>query len=1617
MGPYAGTGETPKPRTGRSKNGSLLAQKFQIAHQQVNLDIDFCNKRAVGHTELSIVPTSTSLRTIRLDARTMSIKKVFINGNEQTDYIHRDLLYINNPETFEECATLRIPNIWDVYSSGLTIHQHHLLRQKLSYVFGHLEDDYNLMSEKGENLNTEELTILLPEKLKMELANTVQRTPTSAAPTTSLTPSNLRFKNGSNDVFNSIQIRIEYEIINPKDGLNFVCNPTTEKRMWHVYTSNSEHNISASSWVPCIDSLLERSSWSIELSIPRSVRDIVETQVDEPHSTRTATDKPASVYDKTTEEDRCMAVSHSADASGVEIEIDEDDDDRENYDLYVCSGDVNNTKEAPHPTDISKKLVSWSVFNPVCAHHIGWAVGAYQSFELSDFTDGSAQLVDMDDEYEAMEKDETSSSVSLFYLPGQEELVKNTCIFAQKALDFFLKEYGSFPFSSYGIAFVQDPRYQKNNFAGLSLLSADLLYPATIIEPMFTTTEDILECIAAQWSGISIVPLTFNDLWCTIGIAKFMTFQFTKSLVGTNEFRYQIQKKMSAIVEEDVGQRPLGLQALQAPISEFSFEFIRLKAPIILFILDRRMTKTDKSFGFTRVLPKLFLQAMSGDLQNGALSTLHFQYVCEKVNRNRLESFFKQWVFGVGTPIFNITQKFNKKRSLIEVVIRQSQLQQAKAPHPKSDTFARDAAAMLNQEQTFPVQQTFLGPMTIRVHEADGTPYEHIVDIKDKVVKFDVQYNTKFKRLKKNKEDSADGALVFSKLGDILQDEKDLSKWRFEEWPKRDEEFLDPFEWLRVDTDFEWIATFNLKQPDYMFGSQLQQDRDIEAQIAACEYFGFQEKPLMVHCTMLTRTLMDRRYFYGVRIAAAKALANLSRSGNNFFGLEYLIQAFKSLYCFENSMIPKSNNFQDFGEFFVQKEIPGIMADIKDENGASPPKVKALLYNLLKYNDNSNNDFEDCYYLSSLVKALVRSVIPINEDGSFMETQADEISALENESREQKFISKVIEEIERLQKLDLWVPSYQSTVSRTCFEQKVLLARNNLCNVTFEGLLHLTHQKHASWQRLMAFEGLLLLGGLKNAEVLKYFLKVCLLEDLSTHFQSRMISGLMKAVCEAAIQGLPSTLDDPEFRSSEQDLGSNGKLTTQSNMVVVEESQTSEMNLRRDAFARATVKGAIEILRRDLGIGIGLQTILWEFLHTSLLSINDKKAIFLLCDILYEAVASFPVTIPVPCVPFEELKKRIVAKISGEGKVTIKREARFKIQLSTKIHIFENKLKSSCLSEKKEQPVIQPEVSPPAPPKLKLKISSSTASNTQEEKKSCANVIPTQLVTRDLLNKMQLKIKLQKEKLKEMKSEISREGLKSHIYHEALKQRIKVIESVKCDGSVVKITFGDKKMQQNLAIRKATKTPARYVRIFTKRRKIELSAEPFPEKEPQLAEKEPTIKQDKEPDMKEKRAISQGDSISEENPRVMITENLETRKVDSEVAKEERQSTGGDNTGRLTSILEKPNPFKKSSLEEPGPDRSRAASPFSKETSPTKLTKRKKTKIYIHGKSNNSPSPTGLVNEIKAPNSSSNKKSPSSESPDTKEEIEGRVASAERGVSDIPAEEPKRKLKLKLSLK
>jgi transcription initiation factor TFIID subunit 2 len=119
--------------------------------------------------------------------------------------------------------------------------------------------------------------------------------------------------------------------------------------------------------------------------------------------------------------------------------------------------------------------------------------------------------------------------------------------------------------------------------------------------------------------------------------------------------------------------------------------------------------------------------------------------------------------------------------------------------------------------------------------------------IEKSITKFEIPYNTKYKRLKRSKlqkereaaaeglgvTDDADGDVLTYCLGDGLQSAAEVKDWRLANWSKEQESEMEKesYEWIRIDKDFEWICKIEFNPPIYMYVSQLQQDNDVVAQM------------------------------------------------------------------------------------------------------------------------------------------------------------------------------------------------------------------------------------------------------------------------------------------------------------------------------------------------------------------------------------------------------------------------------------------------------------------------------------------------------------------------------------------------------------------------------------------------------------------------------------------------------------------------------------------------------------------------------------------------------------------------------------------------------------------
>lgn len=267
--------------------------------------------------------------------------------------------------------------------------------------------------------------------------------------------------------------------------------------------------------------------------------------------------------------------------------------------------------------------------------------------------------------------------------------------------------YGAYPFSDYKLCFVDELHADIIDTGSLSICSNRLLFPEDIIEPLDRVTRQLVHALAAQWVGINIVPKSPSDLWVVVGIAFFITDMFMKKLTGNNEYRYNQKRAADRVVELDINRPSLFDLGALITLDSSELEFMELKAPLVLFILDRRLTKAGVASGLSRTISRIFLNAKVGDLPNGALDAPYFLRTCEKLAHLKLDSFYAQWIEGAGCPRFMVTQRFNKKKLVVEMLIDQKQSENVKEPNLESKTFMRDVKEDRNDVYAGPIQPAF----------------------------------------------------------------------------------------------------------------------------------------------------------------------------------------------------------------------------------------------------------------------------------------------------------------------------------------------------------------------------------------------------------------------------------------------------------------------------------------------------------------------------------------------------------------------------------------------------------------------------------------------------------------------------------------------------------------------------------------------------------------------------------------------------------------------------------------------------------------------------------------------------------------------------------------------
>jgi transcription initiation factor TFIID subunit 2 len=1117
--------------------------EYFVIKQEVNLEVSFLDRCIHGSTDIFIAIFSDKVEKVALDAAQCEIDTNNVTVTEMREIqgeLTEGLKRSVNAEYQDPYQQLSHPKGWN-----WTAEHHDLRRIRARSLFHSRRSDVPAENREFEGCTPAygSLIVSLRGKGEQDRPRLIIRK--SASNLDSLAISGHK----------QYKITVPFKTKEPRDGLHFVGVDALDNRFTHMYTRHSVHPGTASCIFPCIDDHGSRCDWRISVKFPKTLGDALQ--------------KPLKSQANGTGHG-----SHGksqADLNDRGLDLAEEDKVREM--TVICSGFL--VEEATDPQNERKKIMVFEPEKKTSVQKLGFAVGPFQHVDLSS---------EFRTEEDEVKLGLSALRVHAYCLPQRADLVRNTAAALTMAADYLTYTFAKYPFSNFKLCFVDDMVEDTVPLHSMAFVSNRLLFPDDIIDPEVEVTRKLVFTLAYQWIGINMIPNTRNDLWLVIGAAHYMTDLFMKKICGNNEHRFRMKTISDKLVQIDVERPSLFDLGLNLHLGDFEMEFMTMKAPLILFILDKRLIKASGGHGLTRILQKLLtkVQIESSD-KSTILETERFRTTCEKGARYRLESFWSQWVYGSGCPRFDVKAKFNKKRLCVELTLNQIQYQTAKKPELDKDNFLRVIKERRAETKIGEVQPLFTGPMTVRIHEADGTPYEHILEIREdatRSTKFEIPYNTKYKRLKRTRRmkekhtagvnadgntEGGDDALLYC-LGDVLQTPDEQKQWELIDWDPDTERKMDQesYEWIRVDADFEWACDMKRTLEPYMYVSQLQQDRDVVAQQDAMLYLT--QGPLHpIASGFLVRTLVDTRYFHGIRTMAAQALPRQANIKDlPLLGLRQLMMAYRHMFCFENTNQPRPNSFANKQQYKVRCAIIRAIADVRDHTYRCPLEARQFILEQLLLNNNEDNPFSDHYWISILVESLATSLIPSKKDDWFerqSKVQSDE---------ERQFLDSALEQVERVLRRDEWTNSYQNIWTIAGLDAKQRLMKAEVIPKSYLDFGQYLLDGTADQIRIKCFEALIDLGAMMDPSVFT-FLLYTLTTDRSPYVRTKLIQAVARGFAAIAFgehDKAPKKEPAPEEEADP--------------LLLVQDS-AQEIEARKEKFARReNLDAALKALKKEM---------------------------------------------------------------------------------------------------------------------------------------------------------------------------------------------------------------------------------------------------------------------------------------------------------------------------------------------------------------------------------------------------------------------------------------------------
>ena len=116
----------------------------------------------------------------------------------------------------------------------------------------------------------------------------------------------------------------------------------------------------------------------------------------------------------------------------------------------------------------------------------------------------------------------------------------------------------SYPFGTFKVLLMEEVHSRTSiGFANFVVLDRDSLYDASLIDPVYTTTNALAYAVAFNWVSCCVFLDSYADWWILQGMASWAASYYTAQVFGMNELKWHtIIEPTSHVLDEDAEQHP-----------------------------------------------------------------------------------------------------------------------------------------------------------------------------------------------------------------------------------------------------------------------------------------------------------------------------------------------------------------------------------------------------------------------------------------------------------------------------------------------------------------------------------------------------------------------------------------------------------------------------------------------------------------------------------------------------------------------------------------------------------------------------------------------------------------------------------------------------------------------------------------------------------------------------------------------------------------------------------------------------------------------------------------------------------------------------------------------------